>query len=97
MITLYILGIIFLFFSGNYSLKKYYKKKQKKIFDRCGIRTHEAEAIELESIPFDRSGNLSERILMILSAEGGIRTHEAEAIELKSIPFDRSGTPAVCI
>ena len=26
---------------------------------RCGIRTHEAEAVDLKSTPFDRSGTLA--------------------------------------
>ena len=27
------------------------------LFARCGIRTHEANATDLKSVPFDRSGN----------------------------------------
>ena len=29
------------------------------LFVRCGIRTHEAYAVDLKSTPFDRSGNLT--------------------------------------
>ena len=32
---------------------------KKKINDKYGIRTHEAYAVDLESTPFDHSGNLS--------------------------------------
>ena len=37
---------------------------------RGGIRTHEAEAVELKSTPFDRSGTLAN------DAHRGDRTHD---------------------
>ena len=75
-----------------------------------GIRTHEANATDLKSVPFDRSGILVESVycfkiiislfvfeLLLVNffdASSGIRTHEAEATDLKSVPFDRSGIDA---
>ena len=40
-------------------------------YTRGGIRTHEAEAEELKSTPFDHSGTSAN------NAQDGIRTHEA--------------------
>ena len=35
-----------------------------------GIRTHEAEAVELKSTPFDRSGTLAEVVCVCVLTEG---------------------------
>ena len=43
--------------------------KKKKNNDKYGIRTHEAYAVDLESTPFDRSGNLS-----LFTSDTGNRT-----------------------
>ena len=39
--------------------------------DKCGIRTHEAYAIDLESTPFDRSGNLSKFLFFSFISDTG--------------------------
>ena len=38
--------------------------------DKCGIRTHEANAIDLESIPFDHSGNVSKFFVFLFPTRG---------------------------
>ena len=70
---------IFLFLKKKYNIKKYF-------YTRSGIRTHEAEATDLKSVPFDRSG-------IRVYARSGIRTHEPEGTDLKSVAFDRSAIP----
>ena len=61
---------------------------KKKINAQDGIRTREAEAVNLKFTPFVQLGHLR-------GAQGGIRTREAEAVNLEFTPFVHSGTCAV--
>jgi hypothetical protein len=71
--------------------------------DCGGIRTHEAYATALETVPFDCSGTQPDWETHAkwldsifpkdgLNSWGGIRTHEAYATDLKPVSFNHSET-----